>query len=794
MLRSVVGCDLFQWRNKGVRSLLLQNPESSYTHVLWRSGRQIAYGIETDGGFRVFAGGRARSDEVPSMPLRYLKLREDMKTDGRFVISENSESMSMPVSYVSTVDIDFSSKSEAAGVFLGRSANGRTEWQRRAESTGDLEHADGAVASTRVDNEGLTLWPYRLSSRDHEIAYGRDSREGFWIKAGSLFRIKESRSLSITYRDLRVHLLENEVVSEGLDGETPLGWLKFRQDHRFSSKSAAASAAWGSQINGKSAWVEWREEAAEPCVGGSRQNKDQSRLTGGREGTEEYGAVVLAACRLDDRELKTLQDSGLTKVGGLEFMARGTPNSLMHVDGAVVNRASHYPKSVQAWLWPEEDMSQAVFGVRRYVEVHDWEKLNNSDLSMLKPVRIEILIESRSDHWTATGGSPSSEASREGRLSAVIAIHLRRPIDEYGDLLTVLEDFIQGDEREEFHDFIRETVFRRHLGLELGAATELNYYPILLHPFSEDSEPTLESLCAESRLNPQRGGGQKVAGVGAVEEVLDGAPGEQKRRSEEHFVWNQVNGVIADSAVLSRSATVVVPQDESLGYAAATSSIYTDAIALAWIEHLSLLEFIDITGSAARKMLEVTKGNQSAEKLAQITKQFESVQRRYVENSLKYGKLDSLLRYRVSDLYGGMALKLKNEELRREIVDELERLHVLARLRHERVAEQEERGRVNREVTKRGREEKLQRLRDRRMQIYLGSGSLLIAIASLIEPIKVMVDEGGSTLVLSMIAVLLAVFVVAIVSVVVVSIKIRKGSDALTSASGNPRGGDAYQA
>jgi hypothetical protein len=77
-----------------------------------------ARGFESPQGFVVKAGSGVVLDEVPSIHSYLHELRQDLKE--KSVISSES---------VFNQDYVFSSASTAAGVILGRSANGRTEWK-----------------------------------------------------------------------------------------------------------------------------------------------------------------------------------------------------------------------------------------------------------------------------------------------------------------------------------------------------------------------------------------------------------------------------------------------------------------------------------------------------------------------------------------------------------------------------------------------------------------------------------------------------------------------------------------
>lgn len=80
-----------------------------------------ARGVETAEGFVVRAGSHAVKEEVPSIHSYLHELRESLCKQG--VLKDDGET------YVLTQDYVFNSPSTAAGVMLGRSANGRIEWK-----------------------------------------------------------------------------------------------------------------------------------------------------------------------------------------------------------------------------------------------------------------------------------------------------------------------------------------------------------------------------------------------------------------------------------------------------------------------------------------------------------------------------------------------------------------------------------------------------------------------------------------------------------------------------------------
>lgn len=80
-----------------------------------------ARGVETAEGFVVLAGSKAAREEVASCHAYLVELRRSLVTEG--VLANDGEG------YRVTQDYAFNSPSMAAGVLLGRAANGRIEWK-----------------------------------------------------------------------------------------------------------------------------------------------------------------------------------------------------------------------------------------------------------------------------------------------------------------------------------------------------------------------------------------------------------------------------------------------------------------------------------------------------------------------------------------------------------------------------------------------------------------------------------------------------------------------------------------
>ncbi len=96
--------------------------------LLYLGGKGVqAQGMETPEGFVVRAGSGAVKGEVPSCDAYLKELRAALISNGVFQGSGDG--------YTFAQDYVFASPSTAAGVVLGRTANGRTEWKTKDGTT-----------------------------------------------------------------------------------------------------------------------------------------------------------------------------------------------------------------------------------------------------------------------------------------------------------------------------------------------------------------------------------------------------------------------------------------------------------------------------------------------------------------------------------------------------------------------------------------------------------------------------------------------------------------------------------
>lgn len=102
-------------------------PVSERADLFLKAKGVEARGIDAPEGFVVRAGSTAVKKEVPSIHGYLRELRRTLVENGVFKDGGNV--------YKLTQDYTFSSPFTAAGVLLGRAANGRTEWKSRNDQT-----------------------------------------------------------------------------------------------------------------------------------------------------------------------------------------------------------------------------------------------------------------------------------------------------------------------------------------------------------------------------------------------------------------------------------------------------------------------------------------------------------------------------------------------------------------------------------------------------------------------------------------------------------------------------------
>ncbi len=126
-----------------VSAFELAPPPSIPTDRLYLEGPEAkGSGSETSEGFLVYKESMARKSTVPSIHSYLVTLRQKLLDQG--VLQQENAGLRLTQDYV------FNSPSTAAGVLLGRSANGRTEWKdgkgRTLKEIGQAAVADETAA------------------------------------------------------------------------------------------------------------------------------------------------------------------------------------------------------------------------------------------------------------------------------------------------------------------------------------------------------------------------------------------------------------------------------------------------------------------------------------------------------------------------------------------------------------------------------------------------------------------------------------------------------------------------
>jgi Domain of unknown function (DUF4357) len=98
-----------------------ESAEPDTEHLSLSGPGTSGQGRESSDGFVVLQGSVARVETVPSIHSYLAELREALRQEG--VLESTAEGLRFTRDYV------FNSPSTAAGVLLGRAANGRTEWK-----------------------------------------------------------------------------------------------------------------------------------------------------------------------------------------------------------------------------------------------------------------------------------------------------------------------------------------------------------------------------------------------------------------------------------------------------------------------------------------------------------------------------------------------------------------------------------------------------------------------------------------------------------------------------------------
>jgi hypothetical protein len=723
---------------------------------LRQSGRVIATGFESGNGFTVLKGSHARIQETPSLPDSYVHLRDSLHTQGLLVQSSETPWTGY---WELTQNHEFGSYSAAASTFLGRNANGKTEWQ----ATEPTKSIPNIATSPTSRHEAESAHENQLVLERHKrpIAHAGIQKDGnILVLSGSKMRKSETASLASGYRNLRATLLDKGILTADPKNDE---YLILTLPYAFSSLSAAASTLLGAETNGRTAW-----QSAQPS---RTTNHKISSPTGKDTSYHAHGFALLITCLVESKTFLALSNSKKWKAAPIKISADGAPPRLLNSVKNIVDRAGHYPFSVQNWLWPS-DSDSSPNACRRFSTTLPPHYNLYPDTGRDSPIVecIEALLD------PPTENSPLN--ANERRTPVVFILHLNfhadEPTDE--DIRSLGESIYSDDDRrEQFAHHLKKSVLSEVI---FPPGANLDIYPVILRPLKP--EQTTETALPDEK---SRSLSWASLDSGPQPEETTADPAHSSRTSsatipthgsgiDPEILWNG----LTDCAYVRRSATVVVAEGDANGYAAATDSIYADALALAWLENLTLREFVFEVREASERMLSVvgaihgSADDQKPENM--LSEQLESLQRDYIENSTKYGKLSALLRYRVADVYSNLSARLLNDALREDISSELNQLAELAETYRSRIETRkrwlDDLDRQNRRLAKEKEKEKEQS-RAHRQETILGFLFGVVGFAGLYDPLMAALQKSGAAQVVGTILSLLI-----IVSVIAILIILRR--------------------
>ena len=129
MITKGLGHKVFEKRSGKDREEIYLDSNESYNRffIKTRNGIEAAGIPATGNSFIVFKGSKISKTTVPSYPNKYRQIRDKLLREGS--LKEENGSL------VFAKDYEFSSPSQAAGIVLGRSANGKLEWKSKDGTT-----------------------------------------------------------------------------------------------------------------------------------------------------------------------------------------------------------------------------------------------------------------------------------------------------------------------------------------------------------------------------------------------------------------------------------------------------------------------------------------------------------------------------------------------------------------------------------------------------------------------------------------------------------------------------------
>lgn len=667
--------------------------------------------LENSKQFLVRKGSRVRVAETNSIPSGIKTRRAELLKQG--AVGQEGDF------YRLKNDEVFSSISNAAGVLLGRSANGNQEWQPNSEivrstnrpetkaavptasttSSNSSELAEAHTDLPRESTEAQTVLPSEpATGRSDEptesveirqgrevVAHGKVKRTGpkpgTWngsdhtgsitVLAGASFRADETASLSAPYRRLREELFDvPELFGDSGDGKSR---RILKKNHEFSSLSASASAILGAQVNGRNAWNLSGNGASDKLGADDTPSYSKDPL-GGLALHLGFlaGVEIEAGIRNGNKGHGFKWDKGPFPV---PYIGNSRVANKSTIAGGTVDRRSAFPADASTLLslkskksGESKPLTEQANCTRFHLDLREnpqqFEEAPTGELVTI--VGIEALLDINSNKRRKKSKGPSAQTQ-----PLVLTFHLDTDDDVFnGQLAQQLGLWLYGEEAVDFKRYLTTFIesvtgvkeVDKVVGDEMLSFVTLH----VTQPNAGDLDPVdYRRLLSLASL-----------GAPAIHEApgrTTAEPGKFPLESDRLAEWNGTS-----SAVFKRSAMVIIHHSDSresntsATTAMEASSIYSDVVALAMLENLTLNMFLKKSQEVSNELLDKFYMNYDSNR--EQAALLGDLQRDYMANSASYGKLHIVMRASGGDVYRALRVRWRLASLRNDISEEITRL------------------------------------------------------------------------------------------------------------------------
>lgn len=620
-------------------------------------GRYLAPSESSE--FEVLKDSRARMDTTNSIPQSIKDRRQELIAAGKLVEEKGF--------YRLVSDEKFSSPSNAAGVFLGRSANGRTEWKPINEPFNYGSGSSRDVPISKVESarnqEDSIHKEVKLVLRQggKEVAKGivqvplgspeiwdSSAHEGgIKVLKGSTFRAKGVPSLAKPYQRERENLFADPSIFE----EPESGRRKLLVDHEFNSLSAAASAILGSQANGRHVWNQVSSGEDMPSQIGDQFNPVEIE-------DPFTGITLCIGIRNGFKYLQKIRENTKWTTGAIPVpYVDGSLLLNPKKEGSWVDRGSSFVKDALRPLGLGDGQKSRWY---RDFRKHPRDFGNQGD--SVKILGVEAIFDGYQE--------PRFEVT-DTTIPLVLVLHLDTEEEILdGSLTEQLGMWLYGVEVDDFRGILKS--FLKDISdVDEELEKDLHYFVTLQKALSA------ESFNDESE-DHVFGDLLSLASLRGKNDVVKRSNGDEAERMR-----NDVNSRLVEwqgmgGALFKRTGMFVFQKessdssDQQNTIAIETSSVYVNAVAIAMLEHLTLKNFLEqcrvtsngLAGSSERDI------EKNSHRIAGV----EKLQSTYLLNSVGYGKLHISMGSNTGDIYRALRKRWRTEELRQDISEEITRL------------------------------------------------------------------------------------------------------------------------